>query len=401
MAETPEPRVWSPADLEHLRGAGDPEADRLVDDLARELGADAGRQLLRTLIEDRGVPSSGWPASLQRYLSETATLPDWRDPELIAEGERFFEKYGWAALGLLGCASLPRGYVIRDIAMVLGSTQQLERHVHRRIWETFQFVLDVMSGGGLEPGGAGVRSAQKVRLFHAIVRRLLLEDGGTPWTDRPSSYPELLAATRWQPEWGCPISQSYMAATILSFSYVVLEGLAQLGFDDITDSERRAYLHCWSVVGHVLGVRDELMARDMDEAARLYHGVKEPNVLASPDGVALARAIMRLMADVVPLWLFPLRALPRLLTTMLIGARDAELLQLRLNPLERLALRPLVELVRLMDRTRGELYSDLPVYSVAARRLFRDLARGLIGRPRGGRRGSYTVPDRLVRSWRL
>lgn len=393
--------VWSAAELERWRNVGDDETDQLIAGLVEMLGEAKSRQLLRSLIENRGIPRTSWPSDVHEYLARTATLPTWRDRRLIAEGESFFQTYGWTAFGLLGCASLPKGYVIRDVAMVLGSTQQLERHVYRRIWETFQFVLDVMSGGGLEPDGPGVRSAQKVRLFHALVRHLILEQTGEPMTVRTSSYAGILAAMSWQPEWGCPISQSYMAATILSFSYVVLDGLEQLGFDDITDAQRRAYLHCWNVVGHVLGVRDQLMAEDMEQAARLYDGVKEPNIVATPEGVALGRAIMRLMADVVPVWLYPLKALPRLLTEELIGSRDAGLLRLRLNPAERLVLQPSLELIRLWNRTKGELNQDLPASGVAARWLFRHLARDLIGRPRGGRRGSYTVPAHLIQSWQL
>ena len=46
---------------------------------------------------------------------------------------------------------------------------------------------------------------------------------------------------------------------LLTFSYVMVRGWKHLGIT-LSSEEERAYLHCWNVVGHVLGIRDELLA---------------------------------------------------------------------------------------------------------------------------------------------
>jgi hypothetical protein len=60
-----------------------------------------------------------------------------------------------------GCSSLSQGYAVRDIANVLGTTQDLETHVTAATGILLSSPLDVISGGGLKPDGAGVRSAQQ------------------------------------------------------------------------------------------------------------------------------------------------------------------------------------------------------------------------------------------------
>ena len=93
--------------------------------------------------------------------------------------------------------------------IVIYRTAQLYTNPRRRIVETSQMIIDVMQEGGLEPGGYGVRTAQKVRLMHAGVRHLLLQRD-------------------WNPAWGVPINQEDLAGTLASFSAMVLDGLMKL-----------------------------------------------------------------------------------------------------------------------------------------------------------------------------
>ena len=66
------------------------------------------------------------------------------------------------------------------------------------------------AAGALDAGGAGIRSAQKVRLMHDAVRHLILEHG-------------------WDPALGLPINQEDQLGTLLTFSAVILDGLRKLG----------------------------------------------------------------------------------------------------------------------------------------------------------------------------
>ena len=65
---------------------------------------------------------------------------------------RLFTRCGWEVAVGLFCSSLPQGYAVARCARLLVKTQALTRRVSQRVFETGQFLLDVLAEGGLEPG---------------------------------------------------------------------------------------------------------------------------------------------------------------------------------------------------------------------------------------------------------
>ena len=57
-----------------------------------------------------------------------------------------------------------------------------------------------------------------------------------------------------------------LAYTLLTFHYVFLRGMRTLGLG-LAPADEDAFLHAWTVVGHVLGVRDDLLPASFDDAA--------------------------------------------------------------------------------------------------------------------------------------
>ena len=45
-----------------------------------------------------------------------------------------------------------------------------------------------------------------------------------------------------------------------------------------------AYLHLWNVIGHLLGVRDELLVHDIADATALVDTIRRRQFEASPEG---------------------------------------------------------------------------------------------------------------------
>src|SRR5581483_7387456 len=134
--------------------------------------------------------------------------------------------YGPQVILNLFCYSLPFCYAARKGVQVVWLTSRRYTNPTRRIIETAQMVVDVMRPGGLSAGGTGVKTAQKVRLMHAGVRH------------------QIHAYTGWNAEFGEPINQEDMAGTLMSFSWVVVDGLRRLGMG-LNDAEAEAYLHAW------------------------------------------------------------------------------------------------------------------------------------------------------------
>ena len=151
-------------------------------------------------------------------------------------------------------------------------TGQLKDHYRRRAAETLRFILDVMEPGALEPGGKGIRSAQKVRLLHATIRHFARVSG------------------RWAalPQWGEPINQEELLGTLLSFSSLAVDNASRLGAR-LSHAEGEDLLYAWRVVGGILGIESEVIPRNLPEARATWSRIAQRNFGPTLDGKALAR----------------------------------------------------------------------------------------------------------------
>lgn len=273
-------------------------------------------------------------AALQRYLAQGRALPGWADRQKIERAEAIFMDHGPLSCTLLFCSSLPECYVMPQLAAVLHIAGQLEQHTEHRIRQTAAMVFPVMMKGGLtDPEGSGVAQVLKVRLIHATVRHLILRGDPTQVRgvvartaphDPAAGLHAALAAHGWDVDaQGLPCNQLELAYTLLTFSYCFLQGLRTLG-QRLPPADEEAYLHAWNVMGHVLGVRRELMAWTMDDAQALFARMQAEGGLqpgqADPRP-ALGRALIAAMARSIRLPV--LRGLPVPLTRWLIGPDTA------------------------------------------------------------------------------
>jgi hypothetical protein len=82
-----------------------------------------------------------------------------------------------------------------------------------------------------------------------------------------------------------------MAATSMLFSWVVLEGLTQLGIT-IEPHEADDYMQLWRYVSHLLGVDPEVSPTSASEARRLGNLIMATQEPPDDDSRALTRALM-------------------------------------------------------------------------------------------------------------
>ena len=252
----------------------------------------------------------------------------------------------------------------------------------RRVWETTQFVVDVMSTGGLAPGGMGRRTAQKVRLMHAAVRHLVQSDPNLPWSTS---------------ELGLPINQEDLAATLMEFSYVILEGLGRLGID-VTRQQREAYLGTWRTIGGVLGVRPELVPSDIDEASSLTRTIAARQIGRSDEGGKLAAALVEGLQTLMPPGLagFIPSAMRFFLERDLISGRDiAAILAVPSADWSR----SLVVLAGELAGLGGELAGEDVHVGTALRALRMHYIDLLLQCERGPGRPAFRIPQRLRDLW--
>jgi hypothetical protein len=205
----------------------------------------------------------------------------------------------------------------------------------------------------------------------------------------------------WHPDWGTPINQEDLAGTLLAFSYVVADPMRRLGVR-VPAKDVDAYLHLWNVIGHLLGVRDELLVRDVADAAALVDTIRRRQFKASPEGQELTGALVNLLDELTPLHRFDDTIPP--LIRHLIGDETADLLRVPesdladdLGPLARIAKWFFVHVL-------GRIEHDLPRYQLMSRMaapVGRDMLDSLFKLERGGERAPFDMPDHLARSWDL
>lgn len=271
---------------------------------------------------------------LQDYLQQGTVLPDWADRAKVERAEAIFITHGPLSCTLLFCASLPECYVLPNLADVLHIAGQLEAHTEHRIRQTAAMIFPVMMRGGLMGGdGQGLAQVLKVRLIHATIRHLILR--GSPehvrglvparvGADQAMGMHDALMRHGWNVDTqGLPCNQLELAYTLLTFGYVFLKGLRTMG-QGLSSRDEEAYLHAWNVMGHVLGIRTDLMAHTMDDAATLFNQMQAQARRLPPDpdvrpplGRALMNTLERTLA--VPV----VRGLPVVLTQWLVGAQTA------------------------------------------------------------------------------
>jgi hypothetical protein len=371
--------------LDRMRQTIDPPADAVAKTLVEQNLHRVVGDLIkkRQMWDPDGEPSRQLPEGIRSYMKAASALPSWRDEAMVNEAEQFFLLYGLASSTLLACASLPQCYVMKYGTEVLAYTKFLQVNPTRRIQETAQMVMDVMVPGGLRAGGRGVRATMKVRVMHAIVRHMIMNDPRA--VANPSDA--ALKAT-----FGLPINQEDVVYTLMTFSYVVTEGFRTMGYQ-MTDRQREGYIHCWNVVGYLIGIREELLPASFADAKELFEAIQQRQHGRSEAGQKLTAALLESVQDAVPGDHHdPLVAA---LARKLVGDATADTLGIqRPTPIQQIRLDAVLDGWALSARLATELHADQPI-RIASEELHHAIMVKM-----GGMAGSpFEVPEEFVKQW--
>ena len=178
---------------------------------------------------------------------------------------------------MLGAKALVTGYCspAGNKPLVFSGQLRAPGRIGYRLAETSRFVVDVCDRGGMRRYGAGFASTVRVRVMHAVVRRLIAESG------------------RFDVErWGEPINQHDMVGTTLLFSGAFLEGIQMFGFV-VTPEEAEDFLHLWRYNGYLIGVEPELLPTSIATARRMAECIELTQGDPDDDARALVRAFVQ------------------------------------------------------------------------------------------------------------
>lgn len=363
--------------LDGLRLQGDPEADAVIRTIFERDEVEAVADIMKHLLDNDDAIPEELPDDVEEYFRRTGNIT----PVEVAQaqiGEKFFATYGPEIMLVLCCGSLPFDYANKRAVGVLYQTGFLNKRPNRRVAQTAQMILDVMSPGGLTSDGFGIRSAQKVRLMHAAIRHLILtnKDGG------------------WDVEkLGIPINQADLLYTLMSFSQVVLEGLGRLKLD-VSSAEGEAYLSAWRTVGRLMGIEPALIPEDLAEAAALTKILAEREHGESYQGKAMMEALAGLIGDVLG---YPLSTFRWSLIRLFASPAVCRMLGAPRHPVRDRIAQSVSGLALLLDSAVGR--------PGAMRRWFRSFSvhiiQFFIEQELGPTSRSFRIPEQLHRDWEV
>lgn len=422
--------------LDELARAGDPAADEVVDEIVASLdiGSDdpnwvarreAYPDLMRKIGSDSDCPS------VEDFVRGGEKVDQEIDTELVHDAQEFFEEHGVAVITALFLASLPQAYLGRRGVQVLDMTGELVANWSRRIQETGQFLVNVLTRDptipergrtSLHHGEIGARVVRRVRLTHSAVRWLLkapydprlmllsrerLSDPKTLWHLRMSQIGEPCGD-----ELSEPLNQEDMLATLGTFTTVVFTSLGKLGvpFDP---HHREAYYHLWNVVGWHLGIGDERALADVDtgrgDRGWLHNeilplGVEEMDSQfkylrqrlegESEQGRRLAKTLVQDFSYPLPR---PIQGGPAFVVRYLIGDGPADALEISGGGYAGLVARRTGALERLAQRTRATVLGEY-MLSAVAQMFTRYALRNFIARSQESERG-LTIEPHTASRW--
>ncbi|WP_280215584.1 oxygenase MpaB family protein [Nocardia cyriacigeorgica] len=258
-------RKPTPAQFDELGAAltiGDRPMDELVDWMYRG-GMAETRPLFERVLRQGidGVPEA--PAPLRDFFEYVEAVPEWVDWEKIRRAELVFGLGGRDGLYVARDMSLLGGYLASGFNQTLLRTGALEKGPAKRFAETTQWAMDVTSTNGMRPLGLGYRSTVHVRMVHSMVRR------------------HIAAQPDWRGEqWGLPINQTDMAATIIGALIAPMIGAIGMG-GVVTPRDAEAVAHFTRYVGWVMGVEERFLPKDFRDSVRiLYHTM---TAITNPD----------------------------------------------------------------------------------------------------------------------
>ncbi len=371
----PAPMHWSHELLDLMRHETDVPADQAIEEIFRAGDVAAVNQLMGAIFRsDQPIPPGLPPAAL-RYFEDTAQLPAWADQEKILLAQQFFTRTGWFVAAGLFCSSLPQAYAAAKGAHVLTQTMGMTKNTRQRIFETAQFLFDVLDLGGLGPQGRGVRAAQKIRLLHAAIRQLIRSSAQPAWDDA---------------FYGKPVNQEDLAGTLMTFSVVTLDAVERLG-QPVSPAEADAWIHTWNVVGHLLGVRPELFPRSRSDGEGLMDAIRDRQWGRSDDGKKLIVPLVGLMQGYIPGNVFD--GLPIALIRHLSGEQCADLLGLPQADWTRTVLNASLDIGALLKGlTPSERDAKIFAYFTHL------IMKGIVAAERDGKEAAFRIPQSLTRT---
>lgn len=237
---------------------GDPLADDAIEQLASYSQREASHFIRAGMREDEDAFAKA-PSLLREFFLSQESPPEWVREVDFGPGVRMFHRNSRLVLGAMVGGTLVEGFTT-NIAKSFFITGRLREQGVRRLRQNNRHMVEIFMPGGMDRLGDGWKLSVRIRLIHAMVRRLLYESGD------------------WETEaWGAPISAAHVGFAITAFSARLLVHLKSLGAE-FNDEERESFMQVWRYSGHLMGIPESILFHNEEDALELFKigGMCEP-----------------------------------------------------------------------------------------------------------------------------
>ncbi|TDH17923.1 DUF2236 domain-containing protein [Segetibacter sp. 3557_3] len=368
--------------LQTLRTHTDPEADEIASYFIQNNQLETLNRILFSLTHNGSKPEKA-PENLTHFLTKTAELPQWIDYKKIRKAQELYLLYGLEISLILFCKSLPQSYCCPKGVKVLHSTGRLSNDpsftkYSRRIMETSQFVMNVLTKGSFDKEGKAIITAQKVRLLHGSIRYYLKKHG---WDNTTN---------------GEPINQEDMLGTLISFSGLVIEGLEKMKIT-WTDEEKEALIHTWNVVGYILGVDPNYLPANYKEAIRLGHAIFDDQKGYSSEGQELTEALISFIHYIIPGNVFD--GLAESMVYFFLGPENSSYVGLK--PDDSFLHKKLPLIYKVLGKASDTLKDNSALIRGVARPFSKLMLQGILLTYNDHKEATILIPPSLQKNWEL
>jgi hypothetical protein len=213
--------------------------------------------------------------------------------------------------------------------------------------------------------------------MHAAVRHQIRHDKKMNWDD--------LA-------YGVPINQEDLAGTLLTFSFLAIDGLRRLGAN-ISSEDAEAYFDTWCGLGRCLGVLPEMIPNNLAEAAELKELISRRQFAPSDEGREMTQALIKMLENNSPPLL---EGIPSGLMRLFIREDIADYLDIPKSELEKHLAMIVVNFAKFIDRDLKDSHWQAMIF----RHHILSLIEELIKTEAGDQREFFRLPMDLHRKWR-
>jgi len=255
---------------------GDPHLDRVMEELA-DLPPTEFHKFTRAAIEQESENFQQAPKVFREFFEDHVGEPEWLDFEAHKPAVVAFHLNATNVLVGFVTGVLIEGFTTLIAKSFAATGRVLQPSTaKRRLSQNNRHLLESYMPSGLKRYGDGWKLSMRLRFIHAKVRYLIRHADGA-----------------WDEDFfGLPISSAHLGFAAAQFSMRLLHHAKRVGAVFSKD-DQASIMELWRYVSYVMGVPEEILYRDIEEAEKIWQAGLLCEPLPQPDSIKMCNALIQ------------------------------------------------------------------------------------------------------------